>query len=73
MLAQLGLPLREKPDAWERLQVLRASYGTRLQELMDFLLAPRGFWGHSAEDTVRQEVAESTAEAYRRARRRRVG
>ena len=73
VLAQLGLPLREKPDAWERLQVLRASYGTRLQELMDFLLAPRGFWGHSAEDTVSQEVAESTAEAYRRARRRRVG
>jgi hypothetical protein len=36
---------------------------------MDFLLAPRGFWGDSAEATVAEEVAQSTAEAYRRARR----
>jgi hypothetical protein len=70
MLLGLGLPLKDKPEAWERLQVLRNSYGDRLQELMDFLVAPRGFWGHSAEDSVAEEVAQSAAEAYNRARRR---
>jgi hypothetical protein len=71
ILLGLGLPLKEKPDAWERLQLLRSTYGTRLQELMDFLVAPRGFWGDSAEATVAEEVARSTAEAYSRARRKR--
>lgn len=70
ILAGLGLPLRGEEEAWERLQILRSSYGNRLQALMDFLVAPRGFWGHSAEETVAQEVARSTAEAHARARRR---
>ncbi|HXW34057.1 MAG TPA: hypothetical protein VEJ87_05715 [Acidimicrobiales bacterium] len=68
VLAGLGLPLREKGEAWDRLKTLRSSYGTRMQELMDFLVAPRGFWGHSAEETVAEEVARSTAEAHERAR-----
>jgi hypothetical protein len=72
ILLGLGLPLKEKTEAWEHLQLLRGTYGTRLQELMDFLVAPRGFWGHSAEDTVADEVAQSTAEAYSRARRKHV-
>ncbi len=70
-MLELGLPLRNKDEAWERLQVLRRSYGSRMQELMDFLVAPRGFWGHSAEETVAHEVAESTAEAYARLRKQR--
>jgi hypothetical protein len=70
VLAGLGLPLRDRDEAWRRLQALRAPYGHRLQELMDFLVAPRGFWGHSAEETVAQEVAQSTADAHARARRR---
>jgi len=68
VLLGLGLPLKEKPKAWQDLQDLRNSYGNRLQELMDFLVAPRGFWGHSAEETVAQEVIQSTSDAYRRAR-----
>jgi hypothetical protein len=71
ILSGLGLPLRQKQEAWEQLRVLRASYGSRLEELMDFLVAPRGFWGHSAEETVVQEVAQSTAEAHARTRGRR--
>ena len=67
----LGLPLREEADAWEILQRLRGSYGSQMQDLMDFLVAPRGFWGHSAEDTVAGEVARSTAEAHERTRRHR--
>jgi hypothetical protein len=70
VLLRLGLPLRDKNDSWERLQILRQSYGARLQELMDFLLAPRGFWGHSAEAVVAEEVSRSAAEAYARAGRR---
>ncbi|HXW34574.1 MAG TPA: hypothetical protein VEJ87_08335 [Acidimicrobiales bacterium] len=72
MLQGVGLPLRQKDEAWERLQVLRNSYGNRLQELMDFLVAPRGFWGDSAEETVAQEVIRSTAEAHLRARQKRA-
>jgi hypothetical protein len=71
ILLGLRLPLRDKDEAWEQLQMVRNSYGNRLQELMDFLLAPRGFWGHSAEETVQQEVVRSTAEAYARSRKRR--
>jgi hypothetical protein len=65
----LGLPLRTKAVAWETLQTLRNSYGSQMQDLMDFLVAPRGFWGHSAEETVAEEVARSTAEAHERARK----
>ncbi|MGH9122925.1 MAG: hypothetical protein ACRDYC_13445 [Acidimicrobiales bacterium] len=68
-LSGLGLPLRDRDEAWRQLQELRAAYGGRLQELMDFLVAPRGFWGHSSEETVAEEVAHSTAEAHARARR----
>ena len=71
-LVGLGLPLRAKADAWERLQELRATYGDRLEQLIDFLLAPHGFWGHSAEETVSDEVAQAAEEARRRARRARA-
>ncbi|HEV2370638.1 MAG TPA: hypothetical protein VGS19_00600 [Streptosporangiaceae bacterium] len=67
-LTTLDLPLRDKEEAWQRLQELRAPYGARLQELIDFLLAPHGFWGHSAEATVAAEVAQATAEARTRTR-----
>ena len=45
-----GLPVRPADEAWERLVALRSTYGTTLQSLIDYLLAPAGFWGHSAED-----------------------
>ncbi len=71
VLCELGLPLREKEEAWQRLDDLRSGYGARFQELVDFLLAPHGFWGHSAEETVLQEVARATMDARLRARRTR--
>jgi len=66
-LQQLGLPLRDKDDAWADLQTLRGHYTEQLERLIDFLVAPRGFWGHSAEETVTEEVALAAAEARRRA------
>jgi hypothetical protein len=69
-LNQLGLDLRDKDETWSRLQELREPYGNRLQQLIDYTLAPHGFWGHSAEATVVEEVARATAEARFRARRR---
>lgn len=45
-----GLPVRDPDDAWGRLQDYRSTYGTSLQALIDYLLTPPGFWGHSAED-----------------------
>jgi hypothetical protein len=49
-LTSTGLPLRDPEDAWQRLQEYRSTYAGSLQALIDFLLAPAGFWGHSAED-----------------------
>ena len=63
-----GLPLRNKAVAWADLQSLRASYGDQLERLIDFLVAPRGFWGHSAEETVADEVAQAASEARKKAR-----
>jgi hypothetical protein len=69
-LVDLGLPLRDREDAWRRLQALRQPYGPWLQQLIDYLLAPHGFWGHSAEDSVAADVAQATAEARSRLRGR---
>jgi hypothetical protein len=69
-LVELGVPLRDKAAAWADLQSLRAGYGDQLERLIDFLVAPRGFWGHSAEETVASEVAAAAAEARRGARLR---
>ena len=65
---ELKLPLRNKDEAWRRLQELRPTYGDQLERLIDYLVAPRGFWGHSAEQTVHDEVARAAEEARRRAR-----
>ena len=69
MLVQLGLPLRDPDAAWARLQELRKTYGSRLEDLIDYLVAPHGFWGHSAGATVTEEVARAGIEARERARR----
>jgi hypothetical protein len=69
-LSELGLQLRGMDEAWRRLQELREPYGNPLQHLIDYTLAPHGFWGHSAEATVIEEVARATAEARFRARGR---
>lgn len=54
-----GLPVRDPDEAWERLLEYRSTYGQTLQALIDYLLAPAGFWGHSAEDaSVEQLRAE---------------
>jgi hypothetical protein len=67
-LVELGLPLRDKAVAWADLVALRGTYGDELERLIDFLVAPRGFWGHSAEATVAEEVKEAAAEARRKVR-----
>ena len=64
----LGIPLRDKDEAWADLQALAATYGDQLERLIDFLVAPHGFWGHSAEETVAEEVARAAAEARRNVR-----
>jgi hypothetical protein len=67
-LVALGVPLRDKDQAWADLQALRGTYGDQLERLIDFLVAPRGFWGDSAEETVAEEVAQAASEARRKAR-----
>ena len=69
-LNELGLGIRDADAAWLRLREMKETYGLHLQQLIDYTLAPHGFWGHSAEATVIEEVAQATADARSRARRR---
>ena len=39
-----------------------------LERLIEFLVAPHGFWGHSAQATVAEEVAQAASEARKKAR-----
>jgi hypothetical protein len=41
-----GVTGRWRPS---RLAALRGPYGAQLQSLIQYLVAPAGFWGHSAE------------------------
>lgn len=68
-LLDVGVPLRDKEESYARLVELRDPYANQLQQLIDLLLAPHGFWGHSAEASVAQEVATATEEARARIRR----
>ena len=68
-LVEARAPAAGQGEAWADLQALRATYGDQLERLIDFLVAPRGFWGHSAEETVADEVALAASEARRKARR----
>jgi hypothetical protein len=45
------------------MQEVRGTYGDQLERLIDFLVAPHGFWGHSAEETVAAEVAAAASAA----------
>ena len=67
-LCGLGVPLVDNETAWERLGSLRAPYGDRLEDLIEYLVTPHGFWGHSAEDSVAEEVAEARRLAHSRGR-----
>lgn len=67
-LVETGLPMRDKAEAWADLRAMRVTYGDQLERLIDFLVAPHGFWGHSAEETVAEEVAQAASEARTHAR-----
>ncbi|MBW3614306.1 MAG: potassium channel family protein [Actinobacteria bacterium] len=54
MAEKAGLRLRPREEAWAIMQELRGSYGDRLQSLFDYLVAPPGFWGHSAGDDLNE-------------------
>jgi hypothetical protein len=69
-LKELGLEIRDIDDSWRRLRDMKETYGLHLQQIIDYTLAPHGFWGHSAEATVVEEVARATSDARLRARRR---
>lgn len=47
-LQRLDLPLRDVDDCWQRWVSYRSGYGPALEGLISYLVAPRGFWGHSA-------------------------
>jgi hypothetical protein len=44
-----GLAMASSDTSWRRLEAMRGTYGTQIQSLIQYLVAPAGFWGHSAE------------------------
>ena len=46
-MEQAGFDLVPYPEARARAAELRRMYGPQLEFLIDYLLAPRGFWGHA--------------------------
>ncbi len=69
-LNALGIEIRDIDELWRRLAEMKLTFGLHLQQIIDYTLAPHGFWGHSAEATVVEEVARATADARLRARGR---
>ena len=57
-LKDAGLPVRDPDESWDRLVEYRGSYGSALEGLINYLAAPRGFWGHSAGDVLTEPQAE---------------
>lgn len=50
--------LRFEAEAWALLDGARVDYGRTCRPLIDYLLAPPGFWGHSAGDAADDEVRD---------------
>ena len=46
-LSSTGLVIRDREELWPDFQALRSTYQLQLEALIDFLVAPRGFWGHT--------------------------
>lgn len=45
-LSNAGFPMLPYDEAFERSRLLRRKYDAELEYLIDYLEAPRGFWGH---------------------------
>ncbi len=52
-----GLPIREREELWPDFRDQRAVYQLHLEALIDYLVAPRGFWGHTIDGNT--PLAES--------------
>jgi hypothetical protein len=57
-LVAATLPARDFEDAWRRLQALNREHAPQLEALLDFLAAPRAFWGHSEESVEAVRAAQ---------------
>jgi hypothetical protein len=57
-LASTGLRLRPFDDAWSEVDRLRSTYVPQLEALIDYLDAPRGFWGHTFDRPIRAAQGE---------------
>ena len=45
-----GLAIREREELWPDFRAQRSSYQLHLEALIDYLVAPRGFWGHTIDE-----------------------
>jgi len=61
-LGEAGLPLRDPEESWNRLVDYRSTYGLALEGLISYVAAPKGFWGHSADDVLAEPQTDPQAE-----------
>ena len=59
-LAEKGVALRSFDESFATLHDLRADFHPHMEAFIDVLLAPRGFWGVTAAETL----AEADLDAY---------
>lgn len=60
-LSEHGFPMRPYDEAFAATQVLREKYAPAMEQMIDILDAPRGFWGHAIGhrlDTATFQVVE---------------
>ncbi len=49
-----GIPMRDFDDSWGRVRAMRMEFHPYMEAFIDELLAPRGFWGVTSSDHLRE-------------------
>lgn len=62
-LSALGIPVRSLDETWERLEEYRRLYAPQMEALIDYTLAPRGFWSIPVDE--REELPEAADARFR--------
>jgi hypothetical protein len=62
-LRSFGVPIRPFDETWERLSGYRRLYAPHLETLIDYTLAPRGFWSIPVDE--REELPEAADTRFR--------
>ncbi len=54
LMQQTGVPMRDFDESWGRIRAMRMEFHPYMEAFIDQLLAPRGFWGVTSSDHLRE-------------------